>query len=36
MGYMYLVLFLSGLIMTLSVLANLYTAIRSRNTERSD
>jgi TRAP-type transport system small permease protein len=36
MGYMYLVLFLSGLVMTLYVLANLYIAISSRNAEMSD
>jgi TRAP-type C4-dicarboxylate transport system permease small subunit len=36
MGYMYLVLFLSGLFMTLCVLTNLYTDIRGRNAEESD
>ena len=35
MGYMYLVLFLSGLMMTLYVLTNLYIAIRSRDVELS-
>jgi TRAP-type transport system small permease protein len=36
MGYMYLVLFISGLVMTLYVLMNLYIAISSRNAEMSD
>jgi TRAP-type C4-dicarboxylate transport system permease small subunit len=36
MGYMYLVLFLSGLIMTSYVLMNLYIAISSRSAEMSD
>jgi TRAP-type C4-dicarboxylate transport system permease small subunit len=35
-GYVYLVLFLSGLIMTLYVLTNLYVDISRRKAEMSD